>query len=141
MAGYAATHFSERSSSGGYFRGVRSNDVSRDLRGCLSVSTKIGLTPHSLHHSSEHRDSRPPPLLLVVRHDECPTTAPWLKMFGDGWCVPLVPASRRYRRINLSRGLHTRTLPFHRSYAFSKFSGYMSRRLGDEISSKWITNF
>lgn len=36
---------------GGYFRGV-SNDVSRDLRGCLSVSAKIDLTPHSLHHSA-----------------------------------------------------------------------------------------
>lgn len=30
----------------------RSNDVPRDLRGCLSVSTKIDLTPHSLHHSA-----------------------------------------------------------------------------------------
>jgi len=36
---------------GGYFRGV-SNNVSRDLRGCLSVSAKIDLTPHSLHHSA-----------------------------------------------------------------------------------------
>lgn len=34
----------------GYFGGARLNRVSRDLRGCLSVSTKIGLTPHSLHH-------------------------------------------------------------------------------------------
>lgn len=47
----------------GYFGGARLNRVSRDLRGCLSVSTKIGLTPHSLHHRGEKpRDTYPPPL-------------------------------------------------------------------------------
>lgn len=44
----------------GYFGGARLNRVSRDLRGCLSVSTKIGLTPHSLHHRGEKpRDTYP----------------------------------------------------------------------------------
>jgi len=48
---------------GGYFR-WRSNDVSRDLRGCLSVSAKIDLTPHSLHHSAGGIECLPPSLAL-----------------------------------------------------------------------------
>ena len=57
---------------------------------------------------------------------------------GDGCCVPLVRASRRYRRINLSRGLRTRTLPFHRSCAFPKFYGIspLPCRL-----ATWTSNF
>lgn len=61
-------HFRRR---GGYFRGV-SNDVSRDLRGCLSVSAKIDLTPHSLHHSSPRHRWRSP--FVVFTHMTTTTT-------------------------------------------------------------------
>lgn len=91
---------------GAYFRGV-SNDVSRDLRGCLSVSAKIDLTPHSLHHSACGIGGAPP---SSCSHDDdddddrCDEA----ENAGTTSYVPLARASRRSpARLTLGPGSFT----------------------------------
>lgn len=83
----------------GYFGGARLNRVSRDLRGCLSVSTKIGLTPHSLHHRGEKPRDTYPPSSLRQRKDErsLAENAPPLR------AVAALPSDRAFSKFGFAR--------------------------------------